>query len=604
MSIVNWVVLGLAVIGGSGMGWSAEGTPAKSGAEETAVDLAATGLAWREWSPQVFEEAKRDHKLILLHLGAGWCHWCHVMEHVTYRDAGVDAVIKADYVAVHVDQDSRPDLANRYEDYGWPATIIFDAEGKELVKWRGYIPPGPMARMLEATFKDPTPGPSVTGEKGVTYGEVSVLSPEMEGELKGRLEGLYDAKNAGWGTVHKYLDWDALEYEMDRARNGDAAAGKRARETLAQTRLLIDPVWGGMYQYSTDGDWVHPHFEKIMQYQAQGMRIFSMAYGVFHDPKDLAAAESIARFVERFLRSQEGAFYTSQDADVVRGEESGRYFAMDDAGRRKIGVPLVDTHVYARENGWAITGLVALFDASGERRYLVEAEAAERWVVGKRGLPGGGFRHDQEDATGVAGPYLGDTLAMGEAELVLYRATMDRQFVKKAEAAAEFIEGHFRGTGEAGYVTAAGSAMGAVREFDENVGVARLGNFLYQYTGMTGEREMAERAMRLVATPEAAARQAPAGTLLAGYELGRDPLHVTVMAKAGDADGAALYAAALAAGVGYVRVERFDPTAGAALRTDVLYPLGTRAAAYVCSASACSAPLTTVAKLTAALEGR
>ena len=88
----------------------------------------------------------REKRLVLLDLVAVWCHWCHVMEETTYRDPEVVAQIRAHFVAVRVDQDSRPDLSNRYEDYGWPATVIFDADGHELVKFAGYIPPRGCAR--------------------------------------------------------------------------------------------------------------------------------------------------------------------------------------------------------------------------------------------------------------------------------------------------------------------------------------------------------------------------------------------------------------------------------------------------------------------------
>ena len=75
-----------------------------------------------------------------------------------HADPQVAALIRDKYIAVHVDQDARPDLANRYEDYGWPATIIFHMDGSELVKRRGYIPPKPMASLLQAVIDDPTPG--------------------------------------------------------------------------------------------------------------------------------------------------------------------------------------------------------------------------------------------------------------------------------------------------------------------------------------------------------------------------------------------------------------------------------------------------------------
>src|SRR4051794_27599429 len=75
----------------------------------------AKGIRWVGWSEKIFEQAKRENRFVLLDLGAGWCHWCHVMEEITYQDPEVIRLIGERYLAVHVDQDSRPDLANRYE---------------------------------------------------------------------------------------------------------------------------------------------------------------------------------------------------------------------------------------------------------------------------------------------------------------------------------------------------------------------------------------------------------------------------------------------------------------------------------------------------------
>jgi uncharacterized protein len=80
------------------------------------------------------------------------------------QDPAVLDLIRSRYLAVRVDADSRPDLANRYEDYGWPATIVFNTDGSEIVKRQGYIPPKPMASMLQAIIDDPSPGPSILPE--------------------------------------------------------------------------------------------------------------------------------------------------------------------------------------------------------------------------------------------------------------------------------------------------------------------------------------------------------------------------------------------------------------------------------------------------------
>src|ERR1700690_970759 len=117
----------------------------------------AESIAWTSWSDEAFARAKREHKYVILDLEAVWCHWCHVMDATTYRDPRVISLLGAHYIAVRVDQDSRPDLANRYEDYGWPATVIYAPDGTEIVKKQGYVEPDGMARLLQAVVDDPSP---------------------------------------------------------------------------------------------------------------------------------------------------------------------------------------------------------------------------------------------------------------------------------------------------------------------------------------------------------------------------------------------------------------------------------------------------------------
>jgi uncharacterized protein len=108
-------------------------------------------LHWQSWSDAVFSQARAEHKFVLLDLEAVWCHWCHVMDDITYRDPVVMRLLNQRYILVKVDQDARPDISNRYQDYGWPATAVFAAGGSEIVKRQGYIPPRPMSSMLRAS---------------------------------------------------------------------------------------------------------------------------------------------------------------------------------------------------------------------------------------------------------------------------------------------------------------------------------------------------------------------------------------------------------------------------------------------------------------------
>ena len=540
---------------------------------------------------------KRITGSYLLDLGAVWCHWCHVMEEITYRDPEVIKLIGARYIAVRVDQDSRPDLSNRYEDYGWPATIVFDANGGEIVKRQGYIPPRPMASMLQAIIDDPTPGPSVIHEEEIVPASSTSLSAESVQALRARLLDAYDPKNLGWGTVHKFLDWNLVEYCMSATPRGGSDDGfeRMARETLGAQRNLIDPVWGGVYQYSTDGDWKHPHYEKLLQFQAENLRIYAAAYARWSDPEYLKDAKQIRRYIKDFLTSPDGVFYTSQDADLVPGEHSEEYFALDDDARRKKGIPRIDTHIYSRENGWAIQALATLYAVTGEKEYLDDAVRAANWIIARRALPGGGFSHDEKD---VAGPYLGDTLSMGGAFLALYMVTANPSWLDRATSAAQFINANFKS--DSGFSTSSSSSTTRLtRQVDENIALVRFANLLNHYSADATCREMAEHAMRYVAAPEIAERRGfqVGGILLSNRELSAPPLHITVVGSKNDPAARSLFLAALKQPVTYKRVEWLDETEGPLRNADVEYPRIDKAAAFLCTDRSCSLPIFTPEKL-------
>lgn len=586
------------------------GVPAGSVLAESADAIAAseTGVgkvSWNQWDDAIFDRAKKENKFVILDLEAVWCHWCHVMDHDTYRDKRVIDLLNSNYIAVKVDQDSRPDLSHKYEDYGWPATIIFGPNGEEIVKRAGYINPDKMVNLLTAIIKDPSP---IKYSKPVTsYSKNSSLDKALRAELEKKHVDGYDTKYGAWGTFQKFLDWDSVEYAMESGLAGDVAAENRARQTLTAQLKLMDPVWGGVYQYSTDGDWDHPHFEKIMQMQAENMRVYACGYMLYGDPAYLKAAGDIARYLKDFLTSPDGAFYTSQDADIVQGEHSADYFLLDDAKRRERGVPRVDKHIYTRENCWAINALARLYMASGDQRYLNQAVDAANWIIAHRciytkasetsALELGGFRHDENDA---AGPYLGDTLAAGRAFLSLYEATADRSWLNRASQAADFIkqfdniEPGSANAQAAGFVTALSKRKVARPEplLDENITMARFANLLYRYTGKDSYKAMSEQALRYLATPAIARKRKilVAGILLADSEISKPPVHVTIVGAKSDPAAIELFAAALTSPAVYRRVEWFDRKEGDLPNMDVEYPELQKAAAFSCGDGICSSP--------------
>jgi len=547
-------------------------------------------IQWQEWSPDLFERAKSENRFVLLDMKAVWCHWCHVMEEQTYSNPGVIEAIREHYIPVRVDQDSRPDLSARYERYGWPATIIFGPDGTEIVKRRGFVRPELMKSILDAVVVDPSPVPGIQVDLPDTYAESGSLSAEDRAELLARHEKLLDLEKGGVDGPYRYLPWEAVELALRQVEQGDGQSKAWLRTTLDASRKLLDPAFGGVYQYSVKQGWDEPHFEKIMSFQAENLRIYALAYSVLGNPIDLDSARNILRFVDDFLTGPNGAFYTSMDADVVQGEHSGEYFSLSADERRKQGIPRVDTAQYARENGWMIEALATLAETTGDAEALSRARRAAEWVLAERALEGGGFRHDAKDA---AGPFLGDTLAMGRAFLQLYRASAERVWLERAHAAARFIEKNFRRSA-AGYVSAKpdASPIEPLPKFDQNIALARFANLLFHYTGDAELRKTADHALRFVTTREIfGPRSEIGGVLLADEEMRSDPMHLTVVGSKLDGTAAALFQASQREGSWYKRVEWWDKDEGPLPHDDIQYPDRQDAAAYVCSNQVCSAPI-------------
>jgi len=219
--------------------------PAAAPAPDRGVDIAAArarGAAqrftWEPWSPAAFARAAREHRFILVDGAAAWCHWCHVMDETTYRDAEVGEALRAHFVAIRVDIDERPDLAERYGDWGWPATILLSPDAEELGKFRGYLPAERLREILAET---------VTGT-AAAEASAPAIAPPPRGEalpwIAARairdLDRFYDEEHGGWGFRVKAPVGDNAVFELRRAAHGDARAAARVAQTLDRQRAIVD----------------------------------------------------------------------------------------------------------------------------------------------------------------------------------------------------------------------------------------------------------------------------------------------------------------------------------------------------------------------------
>src|SRR5882757_8971618 len=164
-------------------------------------------LPWQKWEPALFERAEREHKYILLHMAAVWCHWCHVMEGTTYGDPAIQRTILERFIAVRVDQDADPALSYRYENWGWPATIMLDKDGNEIFKRRGYLPPELFAKLLAAVIEDPSALPDAIAGVEIDPNAVG-LSPDRRAKTEALLLTNYDRKHGGFGDTHRLIHAD------------------------------------------------------------------------------------------------------------------------------------------------------------------------------------------------------------------------------------------------------------------------------------------------------------------------------------------------------------------------------------------------------------
>jgi uncharacterized protein YyaL (SSP411 family) len=458
MRLSTTLLLSALGIASAGCATRAQGTPVVAGRSPAPEAAGAEGpsgapreaLAWAELGPAAFARAQAEGRLVVIDGAAEWCHWCHVMEATTYHDPDVRKVLDAGYVAVKVDVDSRPDFEERYEAWGWPATVILTAEGKELGKFKGYLEPARFAEILRAASRGAKTGLAAGGDgdgqpaRALTAAEID----EARARTARQLDEYWDPQQGGWGTRQKApLAWEDA-WALSRARQGDATQRERVLLTLDRQEAIIDPVWGGVCQYSTDGDWQHPHHEKLMTVQAGAIANYAEAYALTRDPRWMKEAQLVRGFVDHFLTGSDGAFLTTMDADLNAHEPPGSgkayvtgnaYYAMDDAGRRALGLPRVDAHAYGRENGLAIDAYVTLYEATGDATALEAAKKAAARVLATHEADGGGVTHGSRPDDPGKVLYLADNAALGFGLAHLAAATHDEATLAAAKRLADFM---------------------------------------------------------------------------------------------------------------------------------------------------------------------
>lgn len=578
----------------------------------TPAPAAAASFTWHEWRAESFATAARERRILLINVAASWCHWCHVMDHDTYADPQVAALLRDHFMPIRVDADARPDLAERYAEWGWPATAVLTSDARPVLELRGFQEPAEFAALLRKLVAEQAAG-SLQGRRPVpAAAPANTDLVALRGAAWAQLDASYDLERGGWGRGQKYPLAALDELALLRARVFAAPDWQaRALTTIAAEIQLIDPVWGGMYQYSVGGVWDRPHYEKIGAIQAGALESLARAHRRSPEPRWRSAAHLQRSYVLGMMQHPDGGFFTSQDADLQRpGGETvpgPEYYARSDADRRALGIPRIDPHRYADINARTISALCQLHasvpgpDGGPDNDALAAALRAGERLISAHREPGGGYRHDAD----LPGPlHLRDQAAVGRALLALHRVTGDDRWLAHARELAELMRSSLEDREHGGFF-AHSRDPGAVGVFaerrkpiEDNALAARflleLHRQIDHLPAPSPHADAAIRTLRAVSDPQAIADE---GRMLGQYALALTeatftPVDVTIVGQPGDPARAALHRAALGLDDPRTLVSVSPPGAR--------YPDIGAAAVYLCTDSACSRPIKDPARLAAA----
>jgi uncharacterized protein len=620
---------------------------------------------WQEWGDRAFAEARQRGVPVFLSVGYAACHWCHVMAHESFEDDATAAQLNADFVCVKVDREERPDVDAVYMEAtvamtghgGWPMTVVLDHDGRPFFAGT-YFPDRPrggqpslrqvLTAISEAWRDRQDDVRRVSGEVGAHLArQMTMAGPALtETDLSAARSGLqaeFDERHAGFGGAPKFPPTMVLEFL--RRRPDDDAAGRMLDRTLeAMARGGIhDQLGGGFARYSVDAGWVVPHFEKMLYDNAQLVGLYARRGGDLGD----RVATGVADFLTRELRTPEGGFASSLDADSegeegrfyvwtpdqlaeVLGPDDGRWATalfsvtgtfehgtstlqllhdpgdwerFDDVRRRLLAArelrvrPERDDKVVAAWNGLAISGLCDAGRLLGREQYVEAASAAGRLLAEVHIVDGRLRRVSRDGRVGAPGGVLEDYGAVAGAFLALCGLAGEEQWLERGTALLDSALALFRAEDGGFFDTPADGERLVARPRDPGDNASPSGtsaaiHALLAAYALTGDGRWRDAADEGLAAVAELARRAPrfAGWSLAAAQAVDDGApEIAVVGPAGSERDALERQARAWPGATVVvadRAQRAVPLLEGREAVDG------RPAAYVCRNQICRAPVT------------
>ena len=502
-------------------------------------------IDWRPWGEEAFAEAKRLGKPVFLSVGYTTCHWCHVMEHESFEDPEVAALINERFVAIKVDREERPDIDEVYMKVteamtgsgGWPMTVMMTPDKHPFFAGT-YFPKESLAgrpglKMVVTELHKAW----VEKREEVESTALNIseqLGQMMNGSPGGDLDktifdtafeqfaSTYDSTKGGFSIRPKFPVPPNLSFLMRyHLRTGNPEALEMVEKTLTEMRRggIYDHIGFGMHRYSTDREWLVPHFEKMLYDQALVVIACLEAYQITGKQRYAETAREILAYVERDLKSETGGFYSAEDADSegeegkfyvwsaaeireVLGEEDGQFFIetfhfqeegnfLEEASKQKTGTniphlkeelldeararveplrlklfekrksrihPQKDDKILTDWNGLMISAFAKAAQVLGDEGYASTAATAANFVLEKlTDKEGRLLKRYRQGESGLTA-HLEDYAFMIRGLLDLYETSFEVRYLEKAIRLQEMADEYFRDDEKGGYFTVANDA--------------------------------------------------------------------------------------------------------------------------------------------------
>ncbi len=301
---------------------------------------------WYPWGDEAFARARAEQKPIFLSIGYSTCHWCHVMEHESFEDPSIAAILNRDFISVKVDREERPDIDRVYMTFvqattgagGWPMSVFLTPQlepfygGTYFPPTAGWGRPG-FTEILQqlATLWTKTPEKVVKNAAEIlkqlretTTSESSDRAPVagVEAVTQGvdQFIAAYDRRNGGFGGAPKFPRPTELLFLLDAwALTHRHEPRQIVVDTLRSMALggIHDHLGGGFHRYSVDAEWRVPHFEKMLYDQAQLVLAYLAAGQAGGAPFYSSVAEDTLDYVLADMTADDGAFWSAEDADSL-----------------------------------------------------------------------------------------------------------------------------------------------------------------------------------------------------------------------------------------------------------------------------------------------